>query len=189
MLTRILYFLILLFAATGCCQDKDLPLSAALAPWIPYSPRQELVFSSSSGQKLVFVADLSHFNQEGSDKVCGSYDIETRQVHLTAQHDPDFKVQVTLSHEILVGIKVLRANPPGSGLDILFNTISEHYVSDPWRDRFYQQMSLNGKTYHHVLHAFGGTDAGPLSFSEIYYGRDTGLIGFQLFSGEAYFLE
>jgi hypothetical protein len=58
MLTRILYLLILFVAATGCCQDKDLALSPSLAPWLPYSPRQELTFTSSSGQKLVFVADL-----------------------------------------------------------------------------------------------------------------------------------
>jgi hypothetical protein len=189
MLTRMFALLILLMTVTGCCQEKDLPLSPALASWIPYVHQQEVTFQNAAGQKLVFLPELSHFNQEGSDKVCGSYDIETRQVTLSARDDPGFQVQVTLSHEILVGIKVLRTNPSGLGLDIRYNTLSEHLISDPWRDKYFQEISLNGKTYYQVLLAYGTTGAGPLSFSEIYYGKDAGLIGFKLFSGETYFRE
>lgn len=189
MRTRTLYLLMLLVAATGCCRDKDLSLSPAMEAWLPYAAGQQLTFAGPSGPKLVFMAELAYFNQEGTDKVCGSYDIETRQVTLTAQDDPHFKIELTLSHEILVGIKVRQANPPGQSLDILFNTISEHYISDPWRDKFYPQISLNGKTYHQVFHAYGNPGAGPLSFAEIYYGKQAGLIGFKLFSGDTYFLE
>jgi hypothetical protein len=184
-----LAFLILVLTLTGCCQEKDLPLSPALAPWIPYVHQQEVTFQNAAGQKLVFQAELFHFNQEGSDKVCGSYDIETRQVALTSRDDPGFQVQVTLSHEILVGIKVLRTDPAGLALDIRYNTLSEHLISDPWRDKYFREISLNGKTYHQVLLAYGTTGAGPLSFSEIYYARDAGLVGFKLFSGETFFRE
>jgi hypothetical protein len=187
--TRLLYCLMLILTATGCCRNQDLPLNPTLTSWIPYASGQEITFVNEGGHKLVFHAGLSHFNQEGSDKVCGSYDIETRQVNLTSRDEPGFKVQVTISHEILVGIKVLRTDPAALGLDILYNTISGDYISNPYRDRFLPEATLNGKTYPQVLSAFGTPAAGPLSFDEIYYGREAGLIGFKLFTGETYFVE
>jgi hypothetical protein len=86
-----------------------------------------------------------------------------------------------------VGIKIWRDDPAGRNLAFLFNTISEQYISDPWRDHFLQEATLNGKTYTKVLYAFGFPNAGPLSFAEIYYGREVGLIGFKLFNGETYY--
>jgi hypothetical protein len=188
MLSRFCFCLLFLFILNGCCQEKDLLLSPALPAWAPYAGQQELTFANPGGDTLVLVADLSHFNQSGSDKLCGSYEIETLQVNLRAKEDPSFKVQVTLSHEILVRIKLLREEPPAQGLDITFNTISELYISDAWRDKFFKEIALNGKTYRNVLHAFGRPVAGDLSISEIYYGKEVGLIGFRLFSGDAYFL-
>ena len=187
--TRLLYCLMLILTAIGCCRDQDLPLNPSMTAWIPYAPGQEVTFVNESGHKMVFLAGLSHFNQEGSDKVCGTYDIETRQVNLTSRDEPGFKVQITISHEVLVGIKVYRDTPAGRSLEILFNTISGGYISDPYRDQFLPSASLNGRTYPKVLNAFGNTGAGPLSFQEIYYGREAGLIGFKLFTGETYFVE
>jgi hypothetical protein len=189
MLTRFLLVLILLITASGCCRDQDLPLSPALAAWIPYQSGQQITFRSSAGHHLVFAADLSRFNQEGSDKVCGAYDIETRQVNLTSPDDPALKVQITISHQILVGIRILRNHPPGREMDILFNTISENYVSDPYRDKFLKEATLNGKTYRDVLHAYSNPGAGPLSFTDLYYGKELGLVGFTLVTGETYSLE
>lgn len=189
MLTRIFCCLLLLFTTWSCCREKNLHLSPALSAWLPYAEGQEVSFVGPGGKKLIFVASLSHFNQEGSDKACGTYAIETRQVQLKAKPDPSFSLQVTLSHEVLVGIQVLRSDPPGRALDILFNTVSEHLVSDPWRDKYLEQVTLNGNTYHRVLYVYGSPGAGDLSFAETYYGRDAGLIGFRLFNGEQYFLE
>ncbi|MGV3639680.1 MAG: hypothetical protein ACO1NZ_04115 [Adhaeribacter sp.] len=188
MITRILLFLLLL-GASACCREKDLHLAPSLSAWLPYSEGQQLTFTGPDGKKLAFEASLTYFNQQGSDKACGTYAIETRQVQLTSVQDPDFVVQVTLSHEVLVGIQVFRRQPPGGALDILYNTVSEHLVSDPWRDRLLQEVSLNGKTYTKVLYAFGVSGAGDLSFAEAYYGRDAGLVSFRLFNGEQYFLD
>ena len=188
MLPRICFSLFFLLILNACCREQDLALSPALTAWAPYAGQQELTFTSLAGDTLVFVADLSHFNQSGSDKACGAYEIETMQVNLKATEDPSLLIQVALSHEILVRIKVLRQDPPAQGLDITFNTISELYISDAWRDRFYKSVELNGRTYRDVLHAYGWPEAGAIPISEIYYGREVGLIGFRLFSGDAYFL-
>lgn len=186
--TRILLFLLLL-GASACCREKDLRLSPSLPAWLPYSDGQQLTFTGPGGKKLTFVAALSSFNQQGSDKACGTYAIETRQVQLRAVQDPGFVVQVTLSHEVLVGIKVFRSQPPGGNLDILYNSVSGHLVSDPWRDKLLEEVRLNGNTYTQVLDVFGFPNAGDLSFSEAYYAREAGLISFSLFNGEQYFLD
>jgi hypothetical protein len=188
MLPRICICLFFLIILNACCREKDLLLSPALSAWAPYAGQQELTFASPAGDTLVFVADLSHFNQSGSDKVCGAYEVETLQVNLRARQDPSLMVQVSLSHEILVRIKVLRQDPPAQGMDITFNTISELYISDAWRDSFHKSLALNGKAYRNVLHAYGWPEAGLIPVSEIYYGPEVGLIGFRLFSGDAYFL-
>ncbi|MGV3504201.1 MAG: hypothetical protein ACO1O1_10860 [Adhaeribacter sp.] len=189
MITRISCFLLLLLCASACCREKDLHLSPAMAAWLPYTQGQQLTFTGPNGKKLEFTATLASFNQQGSDKACGAFAIETRQVQLRPMQDPDFVVQATLSHEVLVGLRVFRGNPPGGSLEILYNTVSEYLVSDPWRDRLLQELPLNGKTYHKVLYAYGSSGAGDLSFAEMYYARDKGLVGFKLFSGEQYFLD
>lgn len=189
MLTRIFYFLVLLLTFSACCREKDLHLAPSLSAWLPYTEGQQISFAGPDGKKLVFEAFLSHFNQEGNDKACGAYAIETRQVQLKSLHDPAFLVQVRLSHEVLVGLQVLRSEPAGRSLDILFNTVSGHLVSDPWRDKYLEQVQLNGQDYQQVLQVYGMPGAGDLSFAEAYYGRDKGLIGFRLFNGEQYFLE
>jgi hypothetical protein len=189
MLPRISLFLSIILILGSCCREKDLALSPALMAWAPYSGQQELTFMSPTGNKRTFVAGKAHFQQVGSDKACGSYAVETFQVKLRSVEDPGLTFQVTLSHEIVVRIKQLHTDSPVAGLAIDFNTISEHYISDPWRDRFYKKLVLNGKDYSNVLHAYGSGVAAGLFYREIYYGKGVGLIGFTLYSGESYFIQ
>jgi hypothetical protein len=187
--SRILYFLMLVLMGSGCCRQQDLQLSPALQAWAPYADQQELTFTSATGPDLVFVAGVSQFNTAATDKVCGDYAVENRQVDLAARDHPSFKIQVTLSHQILFKIKAMQVLPPSLGLEKQFNTLSERYVTDDFLDKYFEQLELNGRTYSKVLWAYGSPGAGPLSPAEIYYARDKGLVGFKLFSGESYFLK
>lgn len=189
MLSRLCFCLLLLFFFCGCCRQKDLLLSPDLRPWAPYAPQQELTFVNAAGEKLHFTAQLHHFNKDASDKLCGDYAVETLQVDLRSKEDPAFKVQVTLSHEILVGVRLLRSDTPAQGLNITFNIISQQYISDPWRDKFFLEKAVNGQHYRQVLQAFSFHVTDHFYFSEIYYAREAGLVGFKLFSGDTYFLQ
>lgn len=189
MLTRYTLIFFLIFLFTNCCGNNDLKLVALVKNWDSYTNQQVLWFRNEAGQIISFKASSRQYHQQGTDKVCGAYHIETQETILQSQSHTALQVQIILSHEALVSVKVLQNNQANINLQIQFNSISEQYVSDPWRDVYLKEVLFNGHTYRDVLHAFGNPNGNDLAFSEIYYAKGTGLIGFKLFSGDWFYLE
>ena len=188
MLTKHLSFFLIILITSGCCKQDDLVLPPSIAAWMPYSSQQKLYFKNETGDSLSFLASVRHYNQQATDKVCGAYNVETRETILELEKDTDFRVQVVLSHEAVVSIKVYNNAVPGSNLLVQFNSISEQFISDPWRDRYEKDQYVNGKNHPQVLRVYGNQIGGILSFSDLLYARNKGLIGFKLFGGDWYYL-
>ena len=185
---KYLTFLLFLFIGSGCCKQDDLALQPSILAWMPYQSQQKVTFKNESNDSLTFMASVRHYNQQGTDKVCGAYAVKTRELILKLEKDTAFQVQVVLSHEAVVSIKVFNTEVPGNNLFVQFNSISEQFISDPWRDRYGKEQEVNGKIYPQVLHVYGNQIGGILSFADLLYARDKGLIGFKLFDGGWYFL-
>jgi len=189
MYLRYLTFLFLIFVGSGCCGQDDLALQPSILAWMPYQSPQKLIFKNETGDSLTFITSVRHYNQQTTDKVCGAYNVETRETMLKLETDTAFQVQVVLSHEALLTIKPFHKEVPGSNLLVQFNCISEQFISDPWRDRYEKEQNVNGKIYPQVLHVYGNQVGGVLSFADLIYSRNEGLIGFKLFDSGWYFLK
>ncbi len=70
----------------------------------------------------------------------------------------------------------------------MFNSVSEQFVSDDWRDQYLKEITLNGKVYQNVLHVYGKNVPSATSFIEIYYTREVGLIAFNISAGGWFYL-
>lgn len=182
------FFLSLVLFLTGCCGNNDLLLDKNISVWAPYNSGEEIVLKTSDNLKsLSFVSEIKNDNQTATDKVCGDYKVETKVVTLKNIENPNLKFQVILSHEAVVSLKVISIQPAAIGLDIQFNTISEKYISDDWQDKYLKSISLNGKSYQNVLFVHGSGLPGNSGFSEIYYGKEVGVIGLKTISGEWFY--
>jgi len=185
---RYLTFLFFILIGSGCCEQEDLKLQPSLTAWMPYESPQKLIFRNETGDSLTFLSSVRHYNQQASDKVCGTYNIETRETILKLETDTTFQVQVVLSHEAVLNIKAYNKEIPGKNLFIQFNGVSEQFISDPWRDRYEKDQDINGRIYPQVLHVYGEQIGGVLSFADLLYARNEGLIGFKALNGAWYFL-
>lgn len=182
-----LFFICLFFYS--CCQQDNLPLTRNLITWSPYDKHQEITYTNQAGQSLTFKTITRHYEQSGEDKVCGTYNIETYEATLVPLSDPNFNIQIVLSHEVLVNIKAFITNPAATNLDIQFNAVSKQYVSDDWRDLYLKSVDLNGKNHQTVLRFFGIPVNHPLAFKEVYYAKDEGLVAFKTYAGDWYYLQ
>ena len=184
----VLTFLLLFFISSSCCEQVDLKLQPATTACIPNSPQQKVIFRNETNDSVIFISSAKHYYQQATDKVCGTYDIETQETILKLQTDTAFQVKVVVSHEAVLSIKAFNKEVPGSNLDVQFNCISEQFISNPWRDRYETAQNINGKTYPQLLHVYGNQIGGVLSFADLLYAKNQGLIGFKVFGGGWYFL-
>jgi hypothetical protein len=176
------------FFLTSCCSDTDLKIINPLRAWIPYKSQQELKFKSEFGDTIIFNAVTREYNQQATDKACGAYDIQTIQTSLSTPSDSTFSTLITISHEVVFGIKVYSLNTKANNLDIKFNTVSELFISEDFRDKYLQELPVNGKTYQQVLHVYGNRMPGNLFFADILYAKNIGLVGFKTFDEKWYVL-
>ena len=175
--TRILWFMSLLL--WGCCQESDQLLDPNIRKWAPYENKEELTFINENQDTVVFKVSQYTFMLTGYDKVCGNYNIETLQTKLINQTDTAFQLRVELSQQVLVTLESFYQQPPTKNVSALFNSISEQYISNDWRDQYIKEINLNGKMYGNVLHIYGNAIPNPVSFTEIYYAPDVGLVAFR----------
>lgn len=176
------------FLLFSCCNDADLKLKSPIKAWIPYRAVQEIKFKSPAGDTITFKATTQELNEKGNDKACGTYDIQTIQTALTSSSDPSVRTIISISHEVVVGIKVINQVTKDTNLDIKFNTVSGLFISDDFRDKYLPELQLDGKTYQEVLHVYGNQVPGNLDFADILYAKNIGLIGFKTFDDKWYFL-
>ncbi|WP_146904012.1 hypothetical protein [Adhaeribacter aerolatus] len=176
------------FLLFSCCDDADLKLKLPIMAWLPYSAEQEIKFKSQAGDTISFLATTQEFNEKGNDKACGTYNIQTIQTTLTSPSDSTVKTVISVSHEVVVGIKVYNPVNQRSNLNIKFNTVSELFISDDFRDKYFLEAQMDGKTYQQVLHVYGDRRTGNLLFADILYAKNIGLIGFKTFDDKWYYL-
>jgi len=188
-LLRLLFLGMVLGLIQGCCEQVDLKINAPLKTWAPYKQHQVVDFVNANEEVITFVAATQHYNQKATDKVCGTYNIETLAVTLQTLSDPDFKISILLSHQVLLSISAINTQYNSRNLYIKFNTLSEQYVSDSWRDIYTTETAVNGQNYQQVLHAYGDNMPGDLALADIIYTKDKGLIAFKTFAGGWYFLK
>lgn len=181
-------FLFLFLFLAGCCGKNDLHLASDLKPaWIPYQPHQNLTFIGEKGDTLNFLTEVRTYYQENTDQVCGPYHIQTEEVTFITPMDPDLRLVVSLSHEIVLNLKAFRTDSKVTGLEAKFNTVSDLYISHDWRDDYAEEKNINGQNFFRVLQVFGNPTPGALSFSEILYAQDKGLVGIKTFAGGWYY--
>ncbi|WP_026464768.1 hypothetical protein [Adhaeribacter aquaticus] len=188
MLFRTLLILCFSYLLAGCCNDSEVKLASSVFGWNPYTGPATIQLKSTTGETTTFSVQTKSYNQYGHDKICGSYPIETIETVLT-QQDQDLQVQIILSHAALVSIKVSANNSSAKNLDIRFNAISEKYVTEDWQDKFYEEISLNGVSYKQVLWAHGTAYVGDQAFTDLYYGKDIGLIAFRTVASKWFYLK
>jgi len=188
MYLKYLFFILIIFISTNCCRQNDLNLNQSTTAWMPYKATKELFFTNETGDTIIFTFANRHYNQQATDKVCGAYNIETQETVLKMETDTAFQVHIVASHEAVLSIKVFNRQVPGNNLLVQFNCISGQFISDPWRDRYEEEQNVNGNIYPQVLHVYGNQIGGVLSFADLLYARNDGLIGFKLFDGGWYFL-
>ncbi|QNF34530.1 hypothetical protein HUW51_18025 [Adhaeribacter swui] len=127
--------------------------------------------------------------EAGHDKVCGNYAIETAETILINQTDTTFQFKIALTQEILVKLDSYQTQPVTKSLSAMFNSVSEQFVSDDWRDRYLKEVNLNGVTYKNVLHVYANSPLPGTSIQEIYYAQNAGLVAFSDFNGIWYYRE
>ena len=183
-----LTLLIVGLLGSSCCRQSDLTIQPALASWQPYTSPEKLVFTNETGtDTLRFTTSLRQFNQPAHDKVCGTYAVETREAILKLMADTSFQVRVLISHEAVLSIQVTNKQPVGSNLYIQYNGVSDQFISDPWRDRLKAEETINNVSYPQLLHVYGDQIPGRLSFSDLLYAKNKGVVGFKLFEGGWYY--
>ncbi|RDC62582.1 hypothetical protein [Adhaeribacter pallidiroseus] len=182
-----LLWLIILLSA--CCPDVDQNLNSKIKSWAPYFTNQEVVFQNEKQDSILFRIKKTNRTEIGHDKVCGNYDIETVETMLFNPADTTFQFKIALTQEVLLKLDSYRAQPRAKNLTAMFNTVSEQFVSDDWRDRYLSEISLNGKTYKNVLHIYANFPVPGTSFLEIYYAQHVGLVAFSDFQGIWYYLK
>ena len=188
MIFRWCILFVITFFSVSCCRQSDLELKNYIKAWDPYSPNQEITFANTTGKTLTFKVTQRHYKQSGEDKVCGSYKIEAIETTLTPVLDSNFKIQITLSHEVLLSIKAFKISPAATNLNIQFNTIAERFVTIDYRDLFLKSVELNGKIHQNTLRVFGDQASHNLAFAEMYYAKEKGLVAFKTYTGEWYYL-
>jgi len=156
---------------------------------MPYQAQEKLIFKNETGDSITFNSSVRHYNQQTTDKVCGAYDVETRELILKLEADTAFQVHIVVSHEAVLSIKVFNKETLASNLLVQFNCMSEQFISNPWRDRYEKEQNENGKIYPQVLHIYGDQIGGVLSFADLLYAQNQGLIGFKAFDGGWFFLK
>ena len=176
------------FLLFSCCDDADLKLKSPIRDWLPYSAQQEIKFISQAGDTITFIANTQELNEKGNDKACGTYNIQTIQTTLTSPSEATVKTIISISHEVVVEIKVFNPANQTTNLNIKFNTVSELFISEDFRDKYFPELELNGKTYQQVLHGYGNRFTGNLYFADILYAKNIGLIGFKTFDDKWYSL-
>ena len=192
MQTQFNYFTLLFLCLLGssCCRQADLTIQPALAAWQPYTGSEKLIFTNETGSDTIsFTTSVRQFNQQAHDKVCGAYNVETEEAKLKFTADTSFQVRTQISHEAVLSIQVTNKQPAGSNLYVQYNGISDQFISDSWRDRLKTGETVNGVIYPQLLHVYGNQISGILSFSDLLYAKNKGLVGFKLFDGDWYFLK
>jgi hypothetical protein len=176
----------LTFLVAACCPDVDQNLNPNILTWAPYLPNQRVVFRNENQDSVIFVVQQKQRTETGYEQVCGSYDIQTAETVLVNQADTTFQFKITLTQEVLVKLDSYHLQPPAKNLSALFNSVSEQYVSDDWRDRYLKEINLNGTVYQNVLHVYGFNTPTATSFIDIFYGKDKGLLAFSNANGRFY---
>lgn len=157
-----------------------------IAAWAPYQDKQRITFHNERQDSVVFNVRRRQRTEIGYDQVCGSYDIETAESILINQADTAFQFKITLTQEVLVKLDSYYQPPPAPNVTAMFNSVSEKYVSFDWRDRYLPTVTLNGQLYQHVLHIYGNHVPNALTFREIYYAKEQGLVAFSNAAGWFY---
>lgn len=184
---RFFAFLLASLIMVGCCEDTDLNLDPTLTKsWLPYQPQQNILFRGESGDTISFIATVRRFNQQSSDQACGTYSVQTEEATLASPSDPSLRLHFSVSHQMVLNLKVLYLNPDKIILEAKFNTVSEEYITHAWRDTFFKNYQNNGKKYHHVLQVYANPFPGILAISEIWYAKEVGLISFKTLAGGWY---
>ena len=183
------YFTLLTgFLVAACCGNNDLVIHSGLADtWLPYKDNQTIDFLGEKKDTITFTTARRSYLQEGSDKACGDYQVQTEEIILTSVTDPNFKVAVSISHEIVLNINAYTIKPSVTGLEAKFNLISEEYITHAWRDTFQKEIVINGETYPQLIRIYGNQIGSNLAIYEILYSPNKGLIGFRTFAGGQYF--
>lgn len=177
---------LLAWLLAACCPDSDQKLDGKIGTWAPYGENQEIIFHNENQDSIRFKVKRIQRTETGYDRVCGSYDIETAEAILINEADTAFQFKISLTQEVLVKLDSYYRQPPAKNVSAMFNSISEHYVSFDWRDRYYKDIIINGKAYKEVLHIYGNTVPNTISFVEIYYAKNIGLIAFSNGNGWFY---
>lgn len=178
-----------LFLIQACCPEVDQNLNEKILSWAPYTENQKLLFQNANQDSIVFKIKKNSRTETGHDKVCGSYDIETAEATLINQADTTFQFKVALTQEVLIKLNSYQLQPAAKNLSAMFNSVSEQFVNDDWRDRFLSEINLNGKLYKNVLHVYANSPLPGNSFLEIYYAQNIGLVAFNDFRGVWYYLQ
>jgi hypothetical protein len=174
-------FLIFCFAFSSCCSEADLTIQTPLRAWIPYQKPQRIKFTSATGDTLTFLVKTTEYKQTAHDKACGTYTIQTLETTLTLASDSAVKALVSVSHEVVVNIKVNAPEKTSPVINAKFNTVSGLFISDDFRDKYLLNFSFNGQNYPEVLHVYGVPTPGSLYFADLLYAKNVGLIGFKTF--------
>ncbi|MDQ3291044.1 MAG: hypothetical protein M3Q05_07110 [Bacteroidota bacterium] len=155
--------------------------------WGPYQPGQEIIFRNGNQDSITFKVRKLNRQEVGHDKVCGDYQIETQEAILINQADTAFQFNVVLTQEVLLKINSYYRQPPAKNVEAMFNSVSELYVTNDWRDQYLKEIILDGKVYKNVLHVYGNNVPNSISFIEIYYSREVGLVAFNITAGGWYY--
>ncbi|PSR52878.1 hypothetical protein AHMF7605_04730 [Adhaeribacter arboris] len=179
----------MIFVLSSCCSNESLKLDAQISSWAPYQANQQIRFQNENQDSLSFRIRKIHRQETGQDKVCGDYQIETVETILTNQADTSFQFNVVLTQGVLVKLNSYYRQPPAKNVEALFNSVSELYITNDWRDQYLKEITLNGKVYKNVLHIYGNNVPNQVSFIEIYYSQNMGLVAFNNTAGGWFYLK
>ena len=185
---RLAGYFVICFLFFSCCDEADLKILSPTRAWNNYQGQQEFKFRSESGDTISFNAVTQEYNEKATDNACGNYDVQTIQTTLISPSDPKLKTIVSVSHQVVVNIKAINTENQNLNLNIKFNTVSELFISDDWRDKFLNEVPVNGKKYNQVLHVYGLQVPGDLAFADFLYAKGFGLIGFKTFDNKWFYL-
>jgi hypothetical protein len=185
---RLTGYFVICFLFFSCCEEADLKILSPARAWNNYKGQQEFKFRSESGDTISFNAFTREYFQKAADNACGNYEVQTIQTTLTSPADPKLKTIVAVSHEVVVSIKTMYIENQNLNLNIKFNTVSELFISDDWRDKYLHEVPVNGKKYNQVLHVYGQQVPGDLVFADFLYAKGFGLIGFKTFDNKWFYL-
>ncbi|QMU28537.1 hypothetical protein [Adhaeribacter radiodurans] len=180
---------LLVMLLSACCSNNDLNLNETIKAWAPYQLNQEVTFKNENQDSITFKVRKLNRREVGHDKVCGDYQIESAESILINQADTAFQLNIILTQEVLVKINSYYKQPPAKNVDAMFNSVSKLYITNDWRDQYLIEITLNGITYKNVLHIYGNNVPNPISFSEIYYSREVGLVAFNISAGGWFYLQ